>query len=635
MAFIDEDKTVIDRFKKFGKTASDKFDKVITRLKIERAFASGYQWDDDDRSHRGDNRAELTFNVSGNQVNAVVNPFLQKPYKVCYTSLVQTPTDLVDKLNLSYQKLDAQDDTKTAKELGIRSMATAGYGYLYVTTDLDENKKPVIKIYPIEDAALVIPDPDSVQVDGSDSSRMAIVEYMSKSKAKSLYGEDVVETSYTGLQCLVSDFGKTWKSPEDYLTLVTFYEMTESRNACIISKMIGNKVISSVTLQISHIPIVTFKGEISYDKDGKTEYVGLIHKIVDGQKVLNYAESQLVERLANAPVPVMSVPKEGLEGNIDYYKNINRRLNPVVPYKEYSADGKKLSPPSRVDNSFPTSDITEVIGNQKSVLTEVSGLPLSGLVESADKETATSVLLRSKSTVNNISHYLSHAKQSMKFLGTLLMEFYKVLLPDTVIDTSLIAVTVNEGPEALFNSEEAKTKLIAIAGFLPENMKSIIAYQLCKLDVNPDVQKAGEMLKQLLPPQVFSDNGQLMAMQQQMADMQAKMTEVLQAKDKQINDLNMQVMNLQLRSNTDMRIAELRANTDLSKEAMRLQNDNQKQQLEIASKANIENEKIANENLRERERLATEAFKTQSKSEIEESKLAAKTTTDMIDRGLF
>lgn len=636
MALTEEQTDVIKRFQKFGKNASKRFDKTIKRVKLERAFASGYQWHPEDKSHRGENRAELTFNVCGNQTNSVVNPFLSHPYKVNYSSLIQTgDNSLIDKLNLAYQKLDAQDDTKTAKELAIRSMAATGYGYLYVTTDLDENNQPTIKVYPIEDSALVIPDPDSVQNDGSDSTKSCIIEYMSKTKAKALYGEDVVEESYVGTQCLVKDFGDTWKSPEEYLALVTFYEMTESRNACVISKMIGNKVLSSVTLQITHIPIVTFKGEISYDPEGKTEFVGLVHKIIDGQKVLNYAESQLIERLANAPVPVMAIPKEGIEGNISQYQNINRRLNPVIVTKQYNKDGKEIREPHRIDNSFPTNDISEVIGQQKSIITEVSGMPLTGMVDAKDAETATSILLRTKSTVNNISHFLSHAKQSMKFLGTLLIEFYKVLQQDTVIDTSLIAVTVTEGPETIFNSEEAKAKLIAIANFLPEAMKPIIAYYLCTLDVNPDVRKAGDMLKNMLPPQALSDNGQAMMLQQQIQEMQGQMSKILSDKDKQIAELSNQVMQLQLRSNADVAIAQMKTQSELAKEQMRLNADSQKQQLNIASKANMENQRIAAENERERERLMLEASKNQTQASLEKAKIESKNALDMIDRGMI
>jgi len=634
-SLTDDQKDVIARFKKFGKAASKKFDKVIKRMKMERAFASGYQWNEEDNNHRGSNRAQLTFNVCGNQINSVVNPFLSHPFKTQYSSLVNTPGDLIDKLNLYIQSIDSKIDSKTAKEFAIRSMATMGYGYLYATTDMDENNKPIVAVYPIEDATLVIPDPDSIQIDGSDSNKMAIIEYMSKTKAKNLYGEDVYESNYTGIQCLVADFGDTWKSPEDYLALVTFYEMTESRNACVITKMIGNKVLSSITIQLTHIPIVSFKGDISYDPDCKTEYVGLIHKLIDGQKVLNYAESQLIERLANAPVPVMSIPTEGIEGNVDQYKNINKRLNPVIVTKQWTKDGKEIREPHRVDNSFPTNDISEVINQQKAVMTEVSGMPLTGMIDAKEQETATSILLRTKSTANNISHYLSHAKQSIKFLGNLLIEFYKLLATGQMIDTSLVAVTVTEGPEALFNSEEAKAKLIAIANFLPETMKPIIAYQLCNLDVNPDVKKAGEMLKQMLPPQALSDNGPLMELQKQMQEMQMQASKVLEDKDKQIADLSNQIMQLQLRANTDLNIAQMKTQADIAKEQMRLNADNQKQQMDIAAKANIEANRIAAENARERERLTAKSMDANLKANIEINKLKSQEALDMIDRGLM
>jgi hypothetical protein len=613
MIEVEDDKSVIDRMKKFGKRSSDKYKTIIERIKYERAFACGVQWDDRDNNNRGADRARFVFNIVDNQINSAVNPFNAHPYKISYESLVQTPGDLIEKLNLYAQNISKTDSTKTAAELALKSMATAGYGYFYVTTDLDANKKAIVAIYPIEDTTLVIPDPDSTALDGSDSRAMAIIEHMSKNKAKALYGNDVIEDGYSGgNNCLVKDFGDAWNSPEDCIALVTYYEMTDSRNACVITKMIGNKIISSVTLNITHIPIVTFKGSISYDSKGDTEYVGLVHKVIDSQRIINYAESQLVERLSNAPVPVMTIPSEGIDGNIDQYKNINKRLNPVIVTKQYTKDGKEIREPKRVDNTFPTSDIGAILGQQKAIMTEVSGMPLTGLIDAQEQETATSILLRSKSVANNISHFTSHAKTSMKFLGILLLEFYKILNTDPALDTSLVVTNVTEGPEDIFNADEAKSKLIAIANFLPPEAKSVIAYNLCQLDINPDVKKVGEMIKQLLPPQALSDNGQAMMLQQQIQMMQEKFKEAMLAKDKQINDLNQQVLSLQLRSNSDVAIQRMKSTTELAKAEMDIQADSQKQQLDIAAKANLENAKLAAQAQRDREKLIADAMKLQS-----------------------
>jgi len=608
----EDELSVVKRFKDFGKKSSLKFKSIVDRMKQERAFASGHQWTAADDTNRGTDRARLTFNLVDNQINSAVNPFLSHPYKIQYQWLEDNPSDLVQKLNLYIQKLYDDNDFKVSSELAIRSNVTAGYGYYYVTTDADPTGKPIVKIYPIEDSTLVIPDPDSVQLDGSDASKMAIVEHMSKEKAKKLFGDDVVDSGYYESEIAVSDFGETWKSPPEYVTLVTFYEMTDSRNACVITKMIGNKVVNAVTLNIHHIPIVTFKGAISYDESGDISYNGLVHKIMDAQRVVNYAESQLVERLSNAPVPVMSIPTEGLDNNLDYYKNINRRLNPVVPYKQFTKDGKELREPKRIDNSFPTNDIGEVIGQSKAALSEVSGMPLTGMVEARDAETATSILLRSKSVANNITHYMDHAKTSTKFLGTLLLEFYKLLNPDANLDTSMVVVSVTEGPEYVFQSDEARAKLIAIANFLPPEQKNIIAYQLCKLDMNPDIKAAGEMIKQTLPPQVLSDNGQVMMLQQQMQQMQEQFKELMQSKDKQINDLNQQVLSLQLRSQSDVAIQQMKSQTELAKAEMDINADSQKQQLDIAAKANIENAKLAAQAQRDREKIIAEAMKYNS-----------------------
>ena len=70
---------IIDEVKDFAKASNEFYGDFYKRVKNDRKFEAGEQWDQNDETNRGKDRAQVTINLCSVFVNAVVNPFSSRP----------------------------------------------------------------------------------------------------------------------------------------------------------------------------------------------------------------------------------------------------------------------------------------------------------------------------------------------------------------------------------------------------------------------------------------------------------------------------------------------------------------------------------------------------------------------------
>ena len=511
------DLDIIKSFKEFAKESELYFHDDIERWKGDREFAGGGsgQWNSNDSTNRGSNRSEVTYNFIANYVNAVTNPFKKSPYSLHITPVKDTSIQLALKLNAKIKHVESGCNAKFAYHNAVKDAAVAGMGYAYVTTDEDEidddNDSVNTAIYPVLDSTMVIPDPFSKEVDGSDSEQSAIVEFMSKTKAKSTFGEDVVTDSRYRLP-YVSSFGDSWKAPEGSLALVTWFRrvrkdvvgQTKKKVSIEFFKMIGDKIVARGKLGCPYIPIVPFKGGDVF-RGGKKISVGIVDVARPVQKNINYTVSQLRERIAKAPKPLFMAGKSAVEGQEEYYENIDKSFNPLVIFNDKDDKGQPIQAPQRMENSVQTQDLSSQIDANISYMSLLIGMPSTGLVGSiGEQETAESVLMRSKSSESNQSHIYENAKSSIKHIGRIVMYFLKETAVDEFGDFKVtdFEVTVQDGPELITSRIEARKDLLALSSMLPETMKPLVAYKMTKTLDFDGAQELAQEIHAMLPPEL-------------------------------------------------------------------------------------------------------------------------------------
>lgn len=558
MAEKEFDQDTLERLKKFLKDFDAKCGKDIVRMRKDRAFACGDQWNEYVPTESG--RPEAVFNIIDNFANAILNPFLSKPFDISYTKVDETSTP-VEKINLWAKELQNEWQTKNAIETGLDAAIKCGRGFFYATNT--EEKKAAI--FAVDDPTMVMFDPNSTEINGSDAEQVAVVEYISKTKAKSKYSEYYDEDVRGDFSPYLGD---NYRPQEDSCSLVHYYEMQwgkieevdENGNKVkkeykyiLYTKFLDGVIISQQQLPLKHIPVVPICGSRTWLDKHRT-FVGITHKLKYPQMVINYAVRQLMERLARTPKSQIIIGKTALQGNEKYYENADKNLSPLLPFNDFTSNGAKIDPPVRFDNSVQCDDIIQIVSGQIDLMSSIVGMPSTGIANSLGaEETAESILLRTKSTESNVSHYIEHAKQSMKQLGEILLEFYAMYSEEPIVG---VRPVIGSGPETITSKMEARRQLLALSQLYPENMKPVIAYGITKTLDNIEISSISNMLAKLLPPEVLSDEiPQVAQLQQQMQQVIAFDKQQMAQKDETIKSLQNQILQLQLKTQSDYEIA--------------------------------------------------------------------------------
>lgn len=598
-------KEIIDRFKDFAKDADSEFNGQIMGWREMRDFACG----DQARSTFpvGDafaGRYKASANIIPRIVSTIVNPVRQNPYSIEFVDKThRVGIDLQQALSGWIHELYERSPLSSFEAESLRNGVSFGIGAFYAYTDTDDmTGQTEVFVSNIDDPTMLILDPSSTDVTGADAEKLAFVQIISRDRAKREYGEDASEDWD---RPLVGNFGASWnKVNRSQVQLVTYFERTE--NGVNMFRMIGDSVVFEAELPISRIPVFLVKGTIDWNSQKQVLH-GVAHMTKDLQVVINYAQSQLADRMLRAPKPTFSISREALEGNVDYYKNVDKNMMPLLVYNAASKDGTQLAPPARLDNSVQTDDIQKILEVEQNLAADITGVSrnLSTVQGLGDRETAEGLLLRTKSNELDVSHYREHLKASVRELGKILLEFfaYQQNVPAQDLKRG-VAVQVTKGPELVTSKQEARSQLLALSQIIPDTMKPVVAFGVAStLDI-PEVSGISQMLYKLLPPEVMMDNPQVAQMQKQMQEQMQTVMADMKKKDETIAKLNSQIHMLQLRSQADVTVAQINADAKLQTEAMKLGADAERQRTkaeadlqktltEVESRERVEAAKLA------------------------------------------
>jgi hypothetical protein len=162
---------------------------------------------------------------------------------------------------------------------------------------------------------------------------------------------------------------------------------------------------------------------------------------------------------------------------------------------------------------------------------------------------------------------------------------------------------IGSGPETITSKMEARRQLLALSQLYPENMKPVIAYGITKTLDNIEISSISNMLAKLLPPEVLSDEiPQVAQLQQQMQQVIAFDNQQMAQKDETIKSLQNQILQLQLKTQSDYEIA---AMNNASKEKIAAMNLMSKQQ-EVEQKGALDAQKMYMDAELEQQKAAAE-----------------------------
>lgn len=590
---LTDDFDPIASFKKFEKRSRKKWKKVIDRTKEDKKYMGGEQLSQEDVTILGKDRAANQLNVVTNAVRTIVNTYREQPYM--WNVIDNSTQKNSDTLNQAGRAFMESPENSTACLQALESCVSFGLGVLVVTTDYGVDGNPEPTLYSVTDLNDVYLDPELTKLNGADQMEAAIVELKSRRWVENNYGIDISTVDKPAVD-ITSDYDR-----KEYMPLVTYWVKRNNQVTCY--KLIGNDVLESIPLTMTYIPVIPVFGEKFYDGDEESWH-GVVDQMKGVQKLINYAYSNILVRLATSPKNQWICESESIEGNEKYFRDSNKTLNPLLIYNKWSSDGKReLAAPERINNEIQLGDVGEMFSQSLQMVNNVIGIPAIGL-ESETEKTATEVLTASKVFQNNIRSYIYNLRSSLVVAGMCLFE----LIQGTPL-YGAIKITCVQGPDEALKKQEARVILSQMAPLLtePQDQRKLL---IAMANVENDNQYVNTLV-QLLQP---------MPTQQEMQDQ-----ELLQQADQEIKQRDVQIAELQKQLEDSKREIELKGyalereftleqfkhRNELERMILQSKLDGQLSDKDLAEMAN-EQEKQKMELEREGMKLDAQAMKTQA-----------------------
>lgn len=499
---------LLKKFENFKSRSTSHFSELYDRIKSERAFLAGNQWDKSDDKFFPKTRKRITINVLSNQINSVANQYAAFPF-TWFTGDAKIDKQIDD--------FFSTDSNRFAVDEALRDCVAHGLGVLALGTDVDVSGKEVPVIYSVTDFDRIMLDPDSTELDGSDSMEGALIDYRSREWIRVHIGEDFLPEEDRPM--VVSN-----ASCSNLVPIITYYWL--DTDGCHIATFVNDKQQGDeqVIPTLHRIPIFPVWGEITW-VDDKKSYCGLCEKGKPIAKVVNYAFTQLVERLALSPKPKWVAYLESFKNLDDYYKRAAYSDNPIIPAQRLANDNQTQLPmPTQVNNSVPFADVQGIMEGTMGMLSSITGVDSKGLADVENDVTATAVTYTAKVFQNNIRHFFAHLRTSFKSLGDTVMVMFGY---------KNITVDVAQGPDNYLEMQVARQELQALMAVAEPNQKRAIFNAILK--THPD----NEILAQL-----YVDLNAMQAptqMEEQAMQTIQQMKQALDGKDAQIMQLTAQL----------------------------------------------------------------------------------------------
>ena len=475
---------IIEQCNEFLRKSSRRYSKALTRATNDLRRYSGNFWDDDlkKKYRKGKKRYCLQLNNWNVMANAISSPLSASPW---HTELTDK-TGEYKQIQEAIDELEAKNDVKTSLLDAFRKSVLTGYGFLVISTDIDEyTGMPTVIVESVKHLQSVAMDQACSTVSGIDAEEGAVVNFISLKKAKRLYGEEVAPFDYPRSQPALSLNGmEQWGCPEDQIAVVSYY--VKEGNAVHYYKICGNFVVQDAVLPIRYIPIVRIAGNEIYDLEN-IDYNGLVQQTMSLELGANIAYSTLIERCGRSVKANYLINVDAIDGLERNYAQANEDDTAAVLWK-----GEHQ--PLPLTEQFQTGDLQAVVTTTRTLMEDVVGIPLTGIPDGSPEKTATEILRQQTSKESNTAQYYNNAFSACNHMSKIFIE-----LLNGGVD---LRFSLENGPSVITRSMKARQELSALAAICPEEMKPVISVYFSRT-LEDDVGEA--MTKNMianLPPNV-------------------------------------------------------------------------------------------------------------------------------------
>lgn len=313
-------------------------------------------------------------------------------------------------------------------------------------------------------------DPDSTEIDGSDSKYGFVFEDISVDEFKERYGSDYEPVSFDE----TAIGGRTTKATEDTIRIAEYFEIVEEtdnikvqtdsgeerkRTVVVSTKVMryvlsGRDVLEESVFPGKYVPIVPVYGEEHF-VDGCREYHSLIRKSKDSQRRYNYWASTEADLLTRAPKGMFLAAEGVTEDYAQDYIDSEKAM--VLRYKTEDSTGRPANPPQYIPPPQIPSGIVNAMGQALEDIKSTMGLYNAFLGQRSNETSGVAINARKQEGDRAVFHFTDNLTKSIVHVGTIIVN----ALPE-VFDTPRIVKMV---------SKEGNNKDVGINGALVDGQK--------------------------------------------------------------------------------------------------------------------------------------------------------------------
>ena len=630
-------------------------------LEWERAFGSGQQWDPvTARQRKLSGRPMPVLNRMHSYLSRIVNPLRINPLGI---EVKSSDSEVQELYQGVIREIEHKSNASEAYESAYESAVSCGYGFFGVKVDYydDESADLEPRIVKYDDASMVLLDPNSVAIDGSDADWVLDLTFIGEKEAEDVYDIDKPSTGHIASvwgsvpmredMVPVCDYQKIVREEverywfedgtfeddleEEYaIEAVTNHKVMVRKLECV--RFVGTEVVWQETYDVPCITIIPVYGDRIYlGGEEKRKYAGINYWGKDSQRLINYYAAQEEEMASSAPKSPWLVPFQAIGKFKEIWKTANTKPHSFLPY-----DAKEGVPaPMQNQNAVNTGPMIQSRSKAEEELGETLGIrdPMMGQSE-GNGQSGVSIRERYSQGEISTAQYLDNESKSISHAGTIIKHFHKSLAKNRTMpyrvrnedgEVTLQQVNLGEllrtadfeikttaGPAYESRKNKSFDEMMQIMGMMPSEMPKV-ADILVSDSGSPSADRVAARLKKFLPAEIQDGSGEedpeaIAALQQA----EQAMVEVEQSRDAAYQAVETQTRYIEQLQN------------ELQDEQEKYKTQLLTKQMDVQSRLEVEVIKQENENARTAAKLEAEGQKVEIQTSADIAQSMAKINAD-------
>lgn len=544
------------------------------------------QWNEDDRKHRGAQRAEYSLPVFPQMIESVIGTYSANPFGI---QLSPVNSDAKAKLTLAQTIVDGVSDRSdffAQTRLVLRNQCSCGVGYFHVMTEQREGTEQLdVKVEAILNPLSVYVDPYSIALDGHDARYVVIASALSCEAAEEKLGDKWFEAKSNGaaMDSLASVFDRNSQVP-----VMTVYEMQDGE--CWCYKTIGNVLEEEpINLKIPMVPIISAKGVFAWSSSAKRyESVGICYRAQGAQKALNYANSLLMERLALSTKSEWVADGETIKDYEEDWTNLSHSNPPVLRF-DSQPDGTSRPAPQKHSSAVELGDVQGAIQSYIGAIGSITGIGVDGNDQGRRNMTAEEVLTRSRASEAVLGSIFENLAAAVKGCGLVVLSFLRAtydgspvrskdgqivqgaeLLPgefETIVDAGVLTASVRR---------ENVLQMLSLIDKVPTSAQALLPSILKNIDADIDddaIQRIQALSSSPSPEQMKELQKENEAIKAQNAELQQKLVDALAQRQAVEAKVQADLVKTEMNNRNDIEVEAIRQKAENDRAVARIQAD--------------------------------------------------------------